>query len=65
MEPWQERVIGELTELNDKIHKLMNFMTMAEFNRLPDESRQMLTLQLSAMNLYGHILHERTKLFPK
>jgi hypothetical protein len=56
----KERVIKELQELNDRMHKLQEFNGSMRFNAL--KSRQMkflLTTQYSVMHAYRGILEAR------
>ncbi|AZV01197.1 hypothetical protein vBSdyM006_060 [Shigella phage vB_SdyM_006] len=63
MQPHQQRVIDEKTELSDKIYKLSSFRTTDMFNSLSEKEQALLTVQLNTMIEYENILEERIQLF--
>lgn len=63
MEPYQERVIVERVELDDKLSRLRAFMTTESFRGLSQESRDRLVRQERVMTEYSAILKERIAAF--
>jgi hypothetical protein len=63
MQPYQQRVIEEKTELDDKIGKLNYFRVSGEMSKISDAERKMLNLQYHAMVTYSFILELRIKSF--
>ena len=63
MEPHQERVVVEKSELNDKITKLSVFLNGSTFHKLPPDEQLRMTAQLDAMQRYSNILGERIAAF--
>lgn len=64
MQPHQQRVIDEKTELDDKRDKLSAFIDgNAIFANLDDLEQGRLTRQLECMNEYSGILGERIAAF--
>jgi hypothetical protein len=64
MEPYQQRVIDEKTELDAKLEKLSAFIGDANrFNGLHGDERVRLTRQESVMTEYSRILGERIAFF--
>ncbi|CDG21051.1 conserved protein of unknown function [Xenorhabdus poinarii G6] len=63
MQPYQQRVIDELAELDSKIEKLSDFIGGAIYNGLDETDRVLLAMQLSAMKGYSEILHKRVSRF--
>ncbi|MDE9437380.1 hypothetical protein KKI95_15950 [Xenorhabdus bovienii] len=63
MQPHQQRVIDELTELDEKIEKLSDFIGGAIYNELEETDRVLLAMQLSVMKAYSEILHKRINRF--
>jgi hypothetical protein len=60
MEDYQERVIAEQKDLEDKIVRLVAYMEDGEtFNSLPDVEQSFLKVQLYAMRMYNFILEQR------
>jgi hypothetical protein len=61
MELWQERVIQEKKELDEKIDKLTNFLDvdMEEPFKAGELERTRLEIQLNLMNAYSLILGAR------
>lgn len=63
MEPHQERVINEKSELDDKIGKLVPFLKTRIFAGLPEEEKDRLSRQIGVMQQYSDILNERISAF--
>ena len=63
MDAWQERVIEEKNELDEKIRKLSAFLQSANVNLLNSTDRRLLTEQHVFMRYYSYILGERISLF--
>jgi len=59
MEPYQERVVEEKTELDVKIEKLHRFMMTSGFDKLSELERDRLVRQHIAMSQYSGVLGER------
>jgi hypothetical protein len=64
MEVFQERVIAEKVELDDKRKKLCTFMTGSIFTALPEDERMRLAKQDILMKDYSDVLGERIAAFP-
>ena len=64
LQPHQQRVVGELTQLDDRIEKLSAFIIGSPlFNQLPADERDRLTRQLRLMEELSHVLSERVTHF--
>lgn len=64
MEPYQQRVIDEKKELDDKIEKLTSFLTNDEQrSKVSDQEADRMQRQLDCMNAYSGILGERIDAF--
>lgn len=63
MEPHEERVVQEKSELDEKIGKLVPFLKTRIFAGLPEEEKDRLARQLGVMQQYSHILNERISAF--
>lgn len=63
MQPYQQRVLDEKSELDEKRAKLTAFKDTPIFAGLPDEEKERLTRQLSCMTEYSEILAERIAAF--
>jgi hypothetical protein len=59
MLPFQERVIEEKKELDDKIEKLKQFFNTAIYQNLPKDERRRLSRQYTYMEGYSNVLKER------
>lgn len=59
MQPWQQRVIDEKKELDEKLKKLLVFISGEEFRKLPWQEATLLKQQALAMGKYASILEER------
>src|ERR1017187_471782 len=64
MEVFQERVVAEKVELDDKREKLCTFMTGPIFAVLPEDERMRLAKQDILMKDYSDVLGERIAAFP-
>jgi hypothetical protein len=65
MEPWQERVITEKQELDEKMAKLDAFRRSDEFIRLLREDQELLNDQHTVMEQYSDVLGRRIARFPR
>ncbi len=65
MQPHQERVVTEKTELDEKIAKLNIFFDGSVYCTLPQEERDRLWRQARYMREYSKVLAERITAFPK
>ena len=63
MQAYQERVVQEKKELDDKIDKLNTFSKVGFFQILPSAEQLRLSYQLEAMRVYSSILNERIENF--
>jgi len=63
LEPYQQRVIEEASELAGRLRSLRLFAHTAEFAGLPEVSRDLLGKQATAMQVLLDILRERVMLF--
>ena len=63
MEPYQQRVVDEKAELDEKIKKLKEFMVKPTFLTLPLHERNIMSRQLGAMDYYSECLAERVLFF--
>ena len=63
MQPFQQRVVDEKRELDDKIHKLHAFVGGTIFAALPDDERSRMSIQLQHMAGYSDILGQRIAAF--
>jgi len=65
MEPHQQRVVDEKTELDDKREKLSAFKASNPlYVKLPEDEQHRLSRQLAVMTEYSEILGERIGAFP-
>jgi len=62
---YQERVIAEKEQLDDRCQKLRSFTGGAVYHSLDASERDRLERQLEAMGTYSDILGERIAAFPK
>ena len=65
MQPHEQRVVDEATELNIKIDKLVGFTTTAMFRSLPSEEQKLFAAQGLAMSMYLVALERRIERFTK
>ncbi len=64
MQPHQQRVVDEKTELDDKMVKLFAFVnTNPVFDSLPKDEQIRLKCQLNIMGFYSEILKARIAAF--
>ncbi len=63
MQPWQERVVQEKADLDDKISKLEIFLDAPMFPKLAAEEQTLLTSQAQLMRGYSTILGKRISRF--
>lgn len=62
--PYQQRVVEEKRELDEKLEKLRDFIFHnAVFRTLPPRERQLLVRQQTAMATYSRVLRERIETF--
>jgi hypothetical protein len=59
LEPYQQRVVGERSQLNEKVQQLDAFIWGHLFNSLPSEEKARLIQQLGFMKAYRQILDDR------
>jgi len=62
-EQYQERLLSEKKDLDDKLDKLVNFIGSATFQQLPSNYCDLLEDQKVAMEEYARILAARIDLF--
>jgi hypothetical protein len=65
MEPWQERVIQEKKELDEKIEKLKKFIKNAPEKLATETEMLRLEVQFTIMQSYSNILDVRIKSWEK
>lgn len=63
MKDFQQRVIDECNELEEKMNKLIGFMCGDAYANLPAKEQGLLMVQLSHMKCYSGCLRERIDLF--
>lgn len=63
LQPHQQRVVDERTDLNDKITKIHAFFKNEVFNGLPQEDQDLLNEQSQIMMNYSDILLKRINRF--
>lgn len=63
MKPFQERVVEEKKELDDKLSRLRPFIEGATFKTLPDAEQDRLIRQRRLMEEYSDVLGERIAAF--
>ncbi len=63
MQEFQQRVIDEKTELDEKLTKLRRFFVTPIFAGLPQAEQDLLTRQQVVMTSYSNILEARIALF--
>lgn len=59
MAPWQQRVVDEKAQLDERFVKLGKFMEDNAFFQLPEAERERLKRQYAAMKAYTEVLGER------
>lgn len=62
-EPWQQRVVDERYELDEKRRKLSNFLEAPAFKALPGDEQTRMLLQAHFMERYSWALGERIQHF--
>lgn len=63
MLPYQERVVAERRQLNEKIARLEAFVDSDAYPRLSETEQDLLKQQLAAMRQYRYILALRVALW--
>jgi hypothetical protein len=63
LQPYQQRVVDEKRELDERRTRLAAFILGDAFGSLPMQERSLLSDQFSAMCEYSRLLGERIKLF--
>ena len=63
LQPHQQRVVAERTELDDKLGKLQAFITGAKFDSVPDAEQGRLVLQHHIMTALALVLEQRIAAF--
>ena len=63
MKDYQERVVKEKQELDEKIYSLAQFLTTPTFVNLHKDERTRLIAQYGTMRAYSYILGERINNF--
>lgn len=63
MKPFQERVVTERNELDERIKRLIEFVDGSQFFQLPADERSRMRAQLATMKVYSRILGERIENF--
>lgn len=62
--PYQQRVVEEKSELDEKLEKLRDFIFHNPvFRTLPSRDRHLLVRQQAAMAVYSRVLRERIETF--
>ncbi|QQV91678.1 hypothetical protein OXC43_gp87 [Klebsiella phage vB_KpP_FBKp27] len=56
MQPHEQRVVDEQSELEGKLHKLSEFTKTSTFELLATEDKTLLRMQLEVMRTYSSIL---------
>ena len=65
LEPWQQRVLSEKAQLDERIARLGAFFNTDAYGRLGDAECDRLQRQHAAMVQYSAILGERIAAFPR
>ncbi len=63
MQPHQQRVVDEKSELDDKRGKLLRFFNTDLFRRLDQAEKDRLRTQHSVMGVYSEVLGQRITAF--
>lgn len=63
MEPYQQRVVEEKKELDERLSKLWNFLDTVDFSALLVAERARMRMQAAIMENYSDILGERIEAF--
>ena len=64
MQPHEERVVIELSELSDKRTRLESFFSTSVFKAIPLDEQRRMQRQAIIMRLYEDVLDERIAHFP-
>lgn len=64
MAPYQQRVVDEKVELDEKQEKLLAFFNTDLFRGLDQAEKDRLRTQHGVMGVYSEILHQRISAFP-
>jgi hypothetical protein len=62
-EPYQQRMLDEQAQLEERLQKLQAFVNTQAFQQLEIEDRELLLLQLIAMRDYASVLGRRINVF--
>lgn len=65
MQPHQQRVIAEKSELDERLSKLIAFFDDAKFSGLPTDEQDRMKRQAEHMTHYSVVLGERIAAFPE
>lgn len=63
--PYQQRVIDEKRELDDRFERLSDFIDSGYFKHLPESEQLRLNIQIRLMRDYSWILGQRIAAFKK
>lgn len=63
MQPHEQRVVDEASDLGEKLSKLNDFLLTDRFSELPDDDRILLMRQQGQMDGYYHTLQHRITRF--
>lgn len=63
LQPHQQRVVDEKTELDEMLSKLLQFTTTAVFRDLEESEKGLLKAQAAAMQTYSSVLAARISAF--
>ncbi len=58
---FRDRLKKEFKELNKKLEKLSDFIETQDFEKLSDEMKNLLMIQVTAMATYSNVLSARIK----
>ena len=64
MEPYQQRVVEELKEIEGRREKICAFLESEKGKQLPEAEKRRMTRQYFILNLYELVLEERIANFP-
>lgn len=63
LQPYQQRVVDECDDLEDKANKLQDFILSAKFSSVPEDEQGRLVLQRNLMDAYVAVLKQRIAAF--
>jgi hypothetical protein len=63
MMSWQDRVVEEARQLDERLGKIELYLACSEFTRLDPMDRERLKAQCRVMRWYSEILHDRIESF--